>query len=67
VRVEFPKYTFKETSHGPKVWPWWKLFSVSIVKAAVKAPTTAYNVWMYSRWITYTLSVFFDRRPWSAQ
>jgi hypothetical protein len=49
--------------HGPQTWPWWRLASVSVIRASgVILPSTGYNVWLYTRWGAYLLGVYFDRR-----
>lgn len=43
-------------THGPQVWPWYKLFSVRIVRCSHDPywlywiTPIAYNVWFYTRW-----------------
>lgn len=49
--------------HGPKVWPWWKLIVVKIYKCSgVTQPSTAYNVWIYTKHQARMFMVAFDRR-----
>lgn len=59
----FPKgQWYKETAHGPKVWPWWRMFSARLYKAAVHRPSTGYNLWIYTRWGAKCVEIYFDRR-----
>jgi hypothetical protein len=50
-------------SHGPQVWPWWKLISWKFVRKAVQPPSTGYGLWVYTRWGAVTpIEIYFDRR-----
>lgn len=48
--------------HGPQQWPWWRLFSLGLVKTAVHKPSTGWRVWLYTRWGAGHVGVYFDRR-----
>ena len=37
------------TRHSHDVWPWWRLFKISIVRTNKTPPSTGWNVWFYSR------------------
>lgn len=34
-------------THGPKAWPWWRLFSVAIVRLSTQPPSIGYALWVY--------------------
>ena len=48
--------------HGPQVWPWWRLFSLSWVRLEVHCPSTGYRLWVYSRWGSPSFDFYVDRR-----
>ncbi len=43
-------------SHGPQVWPWWKLLTLSVVRCSHDPfwffwiTPISFNVWLYTRW-----------------
>lgn len=37
-------------SHGPQVWPWWRLITVRIVRTRGGRIQKAWNIWTYTRW-----------------
>lgn len=43
-------------THGPQHWPWWRLFSISIVRCTHDPywyfwiTPISYNIWLYTRW-----------------
>lgn len=49
-------------SHGPQKWPWWRLFSISVVRLAVHQPSTGYRLWFYTRWGAGHIGIYLDRR-----
>ncbi|MCE0846014.1 hypothetical protein LVQ79_10700 [Buttiauxella sp. A2-C1_F] len=49
-------------SHGPQTWPWWRLFSVSVVRLGISPPSIGRRVWFYTRWGAGFVGVYFDRR-----
>lgn len=50
-------------SHGPQVWPWWKIVSWKLVKQTVRPPSTGYSLWIYTRWgAMEPVEIYFDRR-----
>lgn len=47
----------------PKVWPWWLLFTLRIVRASVRPPSLGYIFYCYTRPnVCRFIEVFFDRR-----
>lgn len=36
--------------HGPHVWPWWQLFSITVVRWSGTTPSAGWNIWIYTRW-----------------
>lgn len=48
--------------HGPQTWRWWHVFSVSLIKLRVQAPTTGWRLWIYTRWWAYHFDIYFVRR-----
>lgn len=59
----FPWGNTLHPQHGPQTWPWWRLFSVSVVRAGVHPPSSGWNIWVYSRLGAKCLYVAIDRRP----
>lgn len=51
-----------KVSHGPQKWPWWRLFSLRLVRIACGKPSTGWRVWLYTRWGAGHIGVYFDRR-----
>jgi hypothetical protein len=49
-------------SHGPQVWPWWRLFSFSVVRQDIPLPSTGRRVWFYTRWGAGYVGIYLDRR-----
>ena len=49
-------------THGPQVWPWWRLVSFSVVRLEIHLPSTGYRLWVYTRWGACFFDVYFDRR-----
>lgn len=51
-----PRFHVYHPTHGPQVWPWWKLLVVSVVRGSHDPywyfwiTPIAYNVWFYTRW-----------------
>lgn len=49
--------------HGPSVWPWWKLLTVTINRCSHDPANLfwmtpiSYNVWFYTRWGARCLNV----------
>jgi hypothetical protein len=43
-------WTFREVYHAPEVWPWWKLFSVSLLTLVNQPGTKVWRLWVYFRW-----------------
>lgn len=51
-------YRFTKHTHGPKVWPWWRLVVVHPVRWSLLSPIDranarshkGYNIWVYTRW-----------------
>lgn len=59
--------TFGHPLHGPQVWPWWLLFSLSIVKLFKHQPPgetlgSGSRLWIYTRWGALYFDFVFDRR-----
>lgn len=48
--------------HGPQVWPWWLLFSMSLIKLEVCTPSTGRRLWVYTRWGALYADFILDRR-----
>jgi hypothetical protein len=51
-------------SHGPQVWPWWRLLTISIVRCGPGDPVRYfwikgihYNAWFYTRWGAWCLTI----------
>lgn len=50
-------------SHGPKVWPWWKLLTIHVCRCTHDPacyfwmPPISYNVWLYTRWGALSFNV----------
>lgn len=36
--------------HGPQAWPWWRLFSIGVVRQDIPRPSTGRRMWFYTRW-----------------
>ena len=56
MKLELRRHIYHDTSHGPLMWPWWKLLTISIVRCTHDpyrflwiTPIT-YNIWIYTRW-----------------
>ena len=50
-------------SHGPQVWPWWKLFGFLICKIDIKRPSSGWRLWIYLRkWKAHHFDFIIDRR-----
>jgi hypothetical protein len=62
VHLDLPRTIFTKHTHGPTVWPHWKVFSISLVRASVYAPSSGWNVWIYTRWHRAVLFEFFVGR-----
>lgn len=52
----------KNPSHGPQVWPWWLLFSLSLISLDTMKPTTGKRLWAYTRWGAVYADFILDRR-----
>ena len=65
VQIELPWTVHTKHTHGPSVWPWWKIFSVQPVRASIYAPSTGWNVWIYTRWHRAVLFGFYIGRGFS--
>lgn len=48
--------------HGPQIWSWWRLFSISIIRLQIAKPHTGYRMWLYTRWGAAYFDVRFIRR-----
>lgn len=48
--------------HGPQVWPWWLLFSLSLIRLEIYAPSTGRRLWLYTRWGAVYWDFVLDRR-----
>lgn len=48
--------------HGPQTWPWWRLCSWAVACTDPYPPSSAWNVWLYSRWGAHVWHVAIDRR-----
>jgi hypothetical protein len=52
-------------THGPRVWPWWKLLTVHVARCTHDPywlfwiTPISFNIWVYTRWgavcLNYTL------------
>lgn len=49
-------------SHGPQNWPWWRLFSIRVVRIDMCWPSTGRRMWFYTRWGAGYVGIIFDRR-----
>jgi len=56
-------------THGPKRWPRWRLFSLSLIRLDTYPPSTGYRLWVYTKSRTpgggnvgRTIDLYFDRR-----
>jgi hypothetical protein len=49
-------------THGPQVWPWWRLVSIALVNLRVKTPSVARRLWVYTRFGGFFFDVVIDRR-----
>lgn len=56
------KPRFGGVKHGPQVWAWWHLFSLSLISLEVYAPTTGKRLWLYTRWGALYADFILDRR-----
>jgi hypothetical protein len=51
------------SKHNPKLWPWWKRFSLNFHNLpSVHKPTTGYRFWIYTRKKARDFDIYFDRR-----
>lgn len=56
-------------SHGPQVWPWWRLISFAAVytnPGRQNPDVPAWNVWAYTRWGALVWWFAVDKRIASA-
>ena len=54
--MRWPPHVYHPT-HGPQVWPWWKLVTIHIAGPCSHDPADyfwitpiSYNIWVYTRW-----------------
>ena len=36
--------------HGPQTWPWWRLIAVKLYQLKISKPSSAWRLWIYTRW-----------------
>ena len=36
--------------HGPQTWPWWRLMAIKLYKLKIRKPSSAWRLWIYTRW-----------------
>lgn len=62
LKIKFVAYmNASHPSHGPQVWEWWRLLSVSFFILKPQKPTTGYRVWFYTRWGAKHFDLYFMR------
>jgi len=50
-------------THGPQVWPWWRLVSFGFVRLELVAkPSIGWRLWVYTRWGAGFGDLVLDRR-----
>lgn len=52
-------------THGPQQWPWWRLFSLNVVRLGVHPPSSGRRLWIYTRWWARCFDAYVDRRTWA--
>ena len=61
--AHFGKNTKNKVKHGPQVWAWWHVLSLSFIATEpVSPPSKGYRLWVYTRWGALHFDVYFDRR-----
>lgn len=53
-------------THGPQVWPWWRLVSFGLVHLEVAKPSMGWRLWVYTRWGAGYGDLVLDRRKLAA-
>lgn len=64
IKFEFSAAHFRKDlhpSHGPQVWPWWRLFSLAFYRLTIAEPHSGYRTWFYTRWGAAYFDVRFIR------
>ncbi|BCU91116.1 Uncharacterised protein [Yersinia pseudotuberculosis] len=65
IKLELSTAHFAEDlkpSHGPQKWPWWRLFSISVVRQDIHRPSTGRRMWFYTRWGAGYMGIILVRR-----
>ena len=65
VHFSLPRTIFTKHTHGPSVWSWWKVFSISPVRSSVNLPSSGWNIWIYTRWHKAICVEFYISRGFS--